>query len=459
MQNTLLVNNKYFKLKKSAHTLAMFAGLVCASVACALPELDKIASGDVKINQTEINTLQVNQTSDKAIVDWHRFNVDAHEKVQFNQPVDGAILNRIDSANGMSKIAGQLSGNGAVLLVNGAGILFTETSSVNLGSLIASAADISDSNFNSESFIFDHSAANGAIINRGKISVEDLALLFGTNVLNEGEINVDSGVFVAAAGKKLNLDLGGDGMLNFVIDPTDVTATIDGKALKNGVANTGKIQNDGGMVLAMANGAEGVFDNLINISGEVRAASVESAPGVILLLGGDAARDSAIRVGGKIDASSTDPELSGGMVQILGGKIELTQKAVLDASGQHGGAVIVGLPERVVFKDVVIPATESLIIDPGVKILANANDDGNGGMVMLSSAGQSSCFAKVSAVGGKQSGDGGNVLYNFPGDSVLNKGNIDVSAAHGAEGKIINMQDLPKDSKADDLISVIKDVV
>lgn len=446
MQNTLSASNSYTNLKKSIQTLAMFAGLTCASVVCALPELDKVISGDVNVAQKELNTLQINQTSEKAIVNWNKFNIDAQEKVHFQQPTDGVTLNRINAANGMSTIAGQLSGNGTVLLINGAGVMFTNTAQVNLGGLIASAADISEENFNNEKFVFNASDAYGAIINRGNITVEDVAVLFGTNAVNEGVIKADSGLVLLGAGKKLNLDFGGDGMLNFLIDPTDATTVVDGKALKNGVDNSGKIINDGGMVLALANGTQGVFDNLINVSGEVRASSVESSRGVVLLLGGDVPQ-SKVTVSGKLDVSSTTDKESGGMIQVLGSNIKLADKAELNVSGQNGGAIIVGLPQRVDAKETKIPATETLKIDSGVQIKANALNEGNGGAVVLASIDKLACDGSITAKGGAKSGNGGNVIFTVLKEPTFNKNKIDVSAAKGTEGKIINSLHLAEQPK------------
>jgi large exoprotein involved in heme utilization and adhesion len=51
------------------------------SITLANPEKGTIAVGDITIKQ-EAKTTQITQTSDKAIIDWAKFNVSADELVR-----------------------------------------------------------------------------------------------------------------------------------------------------------------------------------------------------------------------------------------------------------------------------------------------------------------------------------------------------------------------------------------
>ncbi|PIF77651.1 filamentous hemagglutinin family protein [Variovorax sp. 54] len=99
----------------------------------------------------------IEQTADKAILNWESFNVGKNTTVQFDQKggakPDGTngwiALNRINDPSGRpSQIAGQIKADGAVYLVNRNGIVFTGSSQVNTRTLVASSLALSDKQFN-----------------------------------------------------------------------------------------------------------------------------------------------------------------------------------------------------------------------------------------------------------------------------------------------------------------------
>src|SRR5579863_738240 len=80
---------------------AMAALCVCA--AYANPVLDNVAAGQVSIQQTPNSTV-INQTSQKAIMNWKSFNIGQQESTHFQQPAGGVALNRINPTQGVSSI-------------------------------------------------------------------------------------------------------------------------------------------------------------------------------------------------------------------------------------------------------------------------------------------------------------------------------------------------------------------
>lgn len=93
-------------------------------------------------------TLQVNQSSANAILNWSSFDVSADGHVVFNQPNANSIaLNRIFEGS-PSAIFGSISANGQLYLVNQNGFVFGATSKVNVGGLVASSLGISDTTLN-----------------------------------------------------------------------------------------------------------------------------------------------------------------------------------------------------------------------------------------------------------------------------------------------------------------------
>ncbi len=95
------------------------------------------------------DTLQVQQTTDHAILNWSSFNVSAGGHVVFKQPSSTSIaLNRIFQGS-PSAIFGSVTANGQLYLVNQNGFVFGSTSRVNVGGLLATSLGISDNTFNS----------------------------------------------------------------------------------------------------------------------------------------------------------------------------------------------------------------------------------------------------------------------------------------------------------------------
>ncbi|RZL66181.1 MAG: filamentous hemagglutinin N-terminal domain-containing protein [Variovorax sp.] len=99
----------------------------------------------------------IQQTAEKAILNWETFNVGKHTTVQFDQKggakADGTnsyiAFNRVNDPSGKpSEIAGQIKAGGAVYIVNRNGIIFNGSSQVNTRSLVASSLALSDAQFN-----------------------------------------------------------------------------------------------------------------------------------------------------------------------------------------------------------------------------------------------------------------------------------------------------------------------
>jgi trimeric autotransporter adhesin len=88
----------------------------------ANPSGGVVVHGDVSFSGGAGN-LQINQSSNKAIINWADFSIDAGELTQFNQPgVGAALLNRVTGGN-PSAIHGALKANGNVFVINPNGIL------------------------------------------------------------------------------------------------------------------------------------------------------------------------------------------------------------------------------------------------------------------------------------------------------------------------------------------------
>ncbi|HDS1146149.1 MULTISPECIES: filamentous haemagglutinin family protein [Stenotrophomonas] len=162
--------------------------------------------------------VSIEQTADKAILNWETFNVGGNTTLNFVQNPDWAVLNRVnDPAARPSQILGQLKADGTVFVANRNGVVFGNNSQVNVRNLLAAAARISDTQFN-EQGLYSVNASSDALTDAfGKVMVERGAriathepttatrgggyvLLAGRSVENAGQIDTRKGQAQLAAG-------------------------------------------------------------------------------------------------------------------------------------------------------------------------------------------------------------------------------------------------------------------
>ena len=237
-------------------TALLFAVLLAAGPAFANPQGGKVVSGNVGIKESP-QRLDINQMSDKAIIDWLSFSIDADELVRFRQPSSSSIaLNRVRGGE-YSAILGQLIADGRILLINPNGILFGKESRIDVSGLVATTIDIGDKDFLEGRLNFDQSRnAAGTVVNRGAITAAEggLVALVAPGVENSGLIHARLGRVALASGNSFTLDLHGDNLVQLAIDDSVAERLFapDGKRLKALVGNSGKIAADGGSVVLTA---------------------------------------------------------------------------------------------------------------------------------------------------------------------------------------------------------------
>jgi len=140
------------------------------------------------------NLLTISQTSDRAIINWGSFNIANGETTlfQFNGAAGAgsAVLNRVNIGN-PSTIAGMLRSTigvngpvgGTVFILNPSGLLFTPTSQVNVGSLVASTLELADDNeFLNNSTLHLSGTSTAGIRNQGRLTAADDIFLIAHTV-------------------------------------------------------------------------------------------------------------------------------------------------------------------------------------------------------------------------------------------------------------------------------------
>lgn len=423
-------------------TMAMVIGSLVSGGAHANPTGGNVVAGGATINDRGNGTLDINQSTGKAIINWKGFSIGANETVNFRQPGSNSVtLNRV-VGNDPSAIFGRLNANGNVILVNPNGVLFGKGARVDVGGLVATTANISDKDFLAGKYKFDQpsSKANAMIVNEGTISIKDsgLAVLVAPAVRNSGVIEAKLGRVALAGAKTVTVDFHGDGLLSF--DATSAVSELpkdaDGKPVSALVANNGVIRADGGTVLMTARAVKGVIDNVVNTDGIVSAKAVGTQNGKIVLSGGDAG---TVNVAGTVEATGVNAGERGGKVVVTGEHVNVARGAAIDVSGAAGGGEI-ALGSLGVAPDDGSAAfsgkSSTVKVAAGATLKADALISGNGGNVTMWSNDATAFAGSLSARGGAQGGDGGFAEVSSNKNIGLT-GSADLRAPKGKTGLLL----------------------
>jgi filamentous hemagglutinin family protein len=383
------------KGKRSSTILLMTSLLLASPSGWSLPTGDQLVAGQATVSSPNVNTLQINQASQNAIINWQGFSVEQNQAVNIQQPnTQAALLNRVVGQDA-SQIQGQINANGQVYLVNPNGVLFSKTAQVDVGGLVASTHNINNADFMSGNHHFTQNGATGTVQNDGTINAQSggVVALISSSVTNTGNINTPNGTTALAAGKTVDLDFQGNGL---------VEVKVSEAALNAQIANKGAIQADGGRIIMSAQAAGQLIDTVINQQGIVRAQGLVERNGEIILDGGS---NGATQVSGTVDVSS---KTTGGKVSITGADVHIQNNALVTASGNAGGGNIVIGDKK---------STSQTIIEDGAKLSAQVTEHGNAGKIDV--------FANMDTGTVKVAGH-----LDASAPNSGNGGFIDTSAAH-----------------------------
>jgi len=377
----------------------LLPALIAACFACgpvyANPTGAQVVSGQVSISSNG-NVLTITN-SPGSIINWSSFSINPGELTQFlQQSSSSAVLNRIVGQS-PSQIFGALQSNGKVYLINPNGILFGANSRVNVGGLVASTLDISNSDFAAGKLDFAAGSTAGNIVNQGNLITPagGQIYLIAPQVQNSGIISSPQGEVLLAAGHSVQLVDGADPNIQVVVSaPTDQAV------------NLGNIVAQGGRI--------GLYGALVNQSGVVSADSaVVGQDGQIVFKSSQ-----ATTLEGNSQTSATGSG-SGGSIYLLGPQVALTGSAQVDASGQTGGGtVFVGGGEH--GANPAIMNANTVTLGANTSIAANAIQSGNGGNIAVWSANSTSVAGFIETSGGQL--------------AIVNGSNITTKAAHGTVG-------------------------
>ena len=307
----------------------------------ALPGAATVIHGEITFDHPDATTLRVSQQSSQAIVNWQTFDIAAGNTVEVRQPDTAAsALFRVNGAAD-SRIAGALTANGKLFLINPNGIAFGAGARINAGTFVASTLDIADADFLSGRLTFRRSGATKGIYNAGSIAASGGVGLLGGSVLNEGIVSARLGRVGFGAGDAITLDFNGDNFLSVAVPVSDADKVVDvfGRPLTALVSAGGTIEAAGGRIYISARAARDLMLGAVRIDGSLIANTILDGSDGNVSLGSTEidAGDGLIQIQGTIDTHGGNG-LSGGNISIRGGAVALGGS--IDASGDRAGGTI-----------------------------------------------------------------------------------------------------------------------
>ncbi|MCI5060178.1 MAG: right-handed parallel beta-helix repeat-containing protein [Alphaproteobacteria bacterium] len=295
---------------------------------------------------TTVDTSVLNETNITQHTNTVRARGDADIKlghtVNLAQPSTSSRYILFDTEADPTHIHGSLNANGEVFVFDRDGVIFGTNSQINVGSLVASSGTLTstDAELDAGKIKIDLVDTDGQVTNRGSITVAQggLAAFVAPNVLNSGVIQAKMGSVVMAGGKKVTLDLYGDGL---------VEVAVEGELADGLLENTGQIQANGGNVLVSAAVAKDAVEDVINMSGVTTVSSAVVKGGKIILSGGGKGK---VSVSGVADASGAT---GGGEVKVRGETIEVSEDAIVLADADNegdGGDIIFYADDKAIYR-------------------------------------------------------------------------------------------------------------
>lgn len=392
------------------------------------------------------SVLNIDQSTQRAIIDWNTFNVGAAAQVNFNQVnSSAATLNRVLDSNA-SQIFGKITATGQVFLLNPNGVFFGKSASVDVGSLAAATDSIGNADFMAGKTTFTRNGATGSIVNDGTLqaALGGYIALLAPEVRNNGVIIARMGTVAMASGESITLNFDGNHLAGITVKPSAIAALVE---------NKGAVLAPGGLIILSAQAVDHLLGGVVNNSGTLEATGLSAKGGRIVLEASDSVENSGtINANAGIDASPagsvtiTAPAIvnsgtisaaipaavatvpapaptpvSGGSIQLNAATVVQTATGKLDVSGANGGSIKITATQ-----DITVAGTVSAAVVDGTADTAagsgSVSDDavaalGQGGHIALTAGHNITLQSALLDVSG--SAGGGQIVLQGGGPSPV----------------------------------------
>ena len=438
-----------------AHSVCplLFSGLVHAAppvvAPTTLPTGGQVVAGNATISSTTTANnavMNINQTSQRAVVNWDSFNVGKNATVNFNQPNANAVtLNRVTGATA-SVIDGAIKANGQVILVNPNGVTFGRGSEVHAAAVVASTLNMADKEFMEGKHQFKDDGTGvgnkaGKIINKGTISTNQtnndngeggFIALLAPEVRNQGYLLAQKGGTVAiGSGSHITLHIQGQSLVAIKVEESVYHGLISNKRI---------IEAPGGLVVLATGAANQLMAGIIKNTGKISADSLVNNGGVIELVAKNVTQAGT--------ASANSQTKDGGQINLIGQEITVAKHSQTTATGATGGGQVnIGLANTQVSGGTQVNSNapskqaadqaqalikanadqassknqlaKTVTIEQNASIDTSATQAGNGGSIAIWSELKTTVAGILKSMGGALSGSGGFIETSSKGQVVL----------------------------------------
>lgn len=435
---------KVFQLiRKSRFSCAALVAALIPSVSLvtvpvsANPAGATIVNGGIDIQGLGTSMVNINQSTQSAIINWQDFSINAGETTHFNQVAGGIVLNRVIGGN-PSAIYGTLSATGTVMVVNPQGILVGPSGVIDVkGALTLSTLDIDNNDFlNGGANRFFGDSTYG-VTNYGNVRATNGAMFLGGFAHNFNTIESTRGAVALASGSEILVDQSGDSMIT-VRGASDYTgigvnqqgtvtgASIDlqshgnayALAINNGGISraTGGYKRNGRSVLK----AMGSSSRMVN-TGSIIAENTDSAGGG----GGEIRMEADV-----IENSGTLNAGRNGTVDVIGQSLTFSDESKI--IGNEGSVNLNASGMASISGDIDVSSVDSRggdVVITGEEVMVNA---------IVNASGASGGSARI---GGDIQGTDANGIQASSSSVIGSDALFDVSATSGDGGQIVVWSD------------------
>jgi len=417
----------------------------------ANPQGPQVAIGKVGFQGLNTPTLNINNLSQKAVINWQSFSIQRGEVTNIHQGRNAFTLNRVVTGN-PTEIYGQLrAANGGVAVINPNGIVVGAGGTIDVaGMLTLSTLDISNDDFLRGGPDRFRGTTAAGVRNYGTVtSSGGDVVMMGNFLQNAGTVSAPRGVVAfgaggdiivdQAAGAKISVQAGGrgggvgidnSGEIHAAAAELKAHGNVYALAIKNdGLVRASGYNFKGGRLTLNAGSSGGIINtgNLVARNGDGSGGRVEISGGRVQLGSNGAGT-------GRVDASG-DVGRNGGTVSVTGSEVSVDAGAVLAAGGASGGTVrVVGSQSATVAGSVDVAGVSG----------AGGRVDVSGNAVTLAStarvdASGVTAGGKIQAGGGFQGRD--TSLPNST-DTVVEQGALLIAdASEGNGGQVVVWSD------------------
>ena len=360
------------------------------------------------------STLTINQTSNRAVINWNTFDIGTNATVNFLQPsAASVVLNRVNAANPI-QIFGSLDSNGVVYLINTSGMYFAPSANVNVGSILATTQQMDTLSFMNGGTTFRTTHKAGQLLSEGSIrtSTGGYIALMAPEVQNSGVLIAEQGTIALVGGNQsVTLSLGPSSTLNNV--------TVAPSLIKNLIHNHFAAPGPDGSIVLSSQAVDRLRGSVIN-SGTLEANGVTSSAGRIILKASN-----AIGLSGTLSASAANnTSANGGVIYVAVNPNNPSGTTTINASmstlggglGANGGSIETSASNVLIgpYTNIRTTAAKGLpgtwIIDPNDFTIAASGGNITGATVSSNLA--STDISILSTQG--TSGTSGNININDP---------------------------------------------